>query len=448
MKKRILIACILLYASIANGQTPSTKDSSPSKETSSKPAEKKADPTWGIKFSGFIRNDVFYDSRQVVSARPANQGELLLYPANTLNDINGKDINAAPSLDMLAITTRLVGTVTGPDAFGAKTSGVIEAEFFGNANGNENVFRLRHAIARLDWPKTQLALGQYWHPLFVTDCFPGVLSFNTGMPFQPFARNPQIRLTQKLGTEVNLILAAISQTEAFVSSGPSTNIALGAAAAGQAYISNAVVPNLHAQLQYKGKSFLAGVALDYKSLRPALSAPSAPGAATLVASNERVNSVTFETYAKIITKSVIAKAEFLSGQNMYDHLMIGGYLAYGAAPNITYKPITVNSYWVEIMGTGKKLIPGIFVGYTKNNGASQDNAVASYSRGITAGKASLAEVFRVAPRMEMISGKFKFGLELEITSALYGTAGSDAKVTGTTNKVTDNRILFISSYSF
>ncbi|MEQ1625443.1 MAG: DcaP family trimeric outer membrane transporter [Sediminibacterium sp.] len=444
MKKRILIAYVLLYASIANGQPTQIKDSS----HSSKPAEKKNDPSWGIKFSGFIRNDVFYDSRQVVSARPANQGELLLYPANVLHDINGKDINAAPSLDMLAITTRLGGKVTGPDAFGAKTSGLIEAEFFGNANGNENVFRLRHAYARLDWPKTQLAFGQYWHPLFVTDCFPAVLSFNTGMPFQPFARNPQIRLTQKFGSDLNLIVAAISQTESFVSNGPGTNIALGTAVANQTYISNSVVPNLHAQLQYKAKSFVAGIALDYKSLRPALSAPSAPGETTLAVSTERVNSLSFETYAKIVTKSIIAKAEFLSGQNMYDHIMIGGYLAYGTAPAITYKPITVNSYWIEIMGTGKKIIPGIFIGYTKNNGASQDNAVTSYTRGITAGKVSIAEVFRVAPRMEMISGKFTFGLELEITSAAYGTAGSNAKVTSTTNTVTDNRILFISSYSF
>lgn len=448
MKKRILIACMLLSAGIANAQPPPAKDGTHSKENAPKPAEKKADPSWGIKLTGFIRNDVFYDSRQVVSARPANQGELLLYPANVNNDINGKDINAAPSLDMLAITTRLVGTVTGPDAWGAKTSGVIEAEFFGNANGNENVFRLRHAIARLDWPKTQLAFGQYWHPLFVTDCFPAVLSFNTGMPFQPFARNPQIRLTQKLTPELNLIIAAISQTEAFVSNGPGTNIALGAAVASQAYISNAVVPNLHAQLQYKGKAFLTGIALDYKSLRPALSAPSSTGATTLVVSNERVNSLTFEAYAKVTTKAVIAKAEFLSGQNMYDHLMIGGYLAYGTAPAITYKPITVNSYWVEIMGTGKKVIPGIFIGYTANNGASQDNAVASYTRGITASKTSIANVFRIAPRLETISGKFRFGLEAEITTAVYGTAGTNAKVTGTTNSVTDNRILFISSYSF
>jgi len=88
------------------------------------------------------------------------------------------------------------------------------------------------------------------------------------------------------------------------------------------------------------------------------------------------------------------------------------------------------------------------MGYTSNNGASQDNAVLSYTRGITSGKSSIDHVFRIAPRMELVSGKFKFGLEAEITSAAYGTAGTNAKVTGATNTVTNNRILFISSYSF
>ena len=323
-------------------------------------------PTWGIKFSGFVRNDVYYDSRQVVSARPATQGELLLYPTYMSNDMNGKDLNATPSLNMMAITSRLSGTITGPDAFGAKTSGILEAEFFGNANGNENVFRLRHAYAKLDWPTTQLGFGQYWHPLFVTDCYPGVISFNTGMPFQPFSRNPQIRLTQKLGKTLNLILAASEQTESFVSPGSSTGVALGASAASQSFLANAVLPNLHAQLQFKTSSFLVGAALDYKSVRPATSQASAAGAATVISTSETVNSMSFEFYTKITTKPVVIKAEYVSGQNLYDQLMIGGYLAYtNASPyNITYKPLKVGSAWLDIAGTGKKVVPGIFFGYT------------------------------------------------------------------------------------
>lgn len=444
MKKKLFLFNVLVFliAALLNAQTVSTSNQkAPEKKTESS-------STWGIKFSGFLRNDVFYDSRQVTSARPANQGELLLYPANVSNDANGKDINAAPSLTMLSICSRLTGTITGPDAFGAKTSGIFEAEFFGNANGNENVFRLRHAYAKLDWPTTQLAFGQYWHPLFVTDCYPGVVSFNTGIPFQPFARNPQIRLTQKLGKDLSLILAALSQTEAFVSPGSSTGIALGSAAAAQTFINDAVIPNLHVQLQYKTKSFLAGAAFDYKALRPALKVPTASGATTYVSTNEKVNSTTFELYAKLTSKDVVVKAEFVAGQNLYDHLMFGGYLAYGTSPNITYKPMGVTSYWFEIAGTGKKVIPGLFFGYAKNNGASDAGAVASYARSVTAGAASIDNVLRVAPRMEFVSGKFKFGTEIEITSAAYGAAGTDGKVTGTTTSVTNTRLLFITSYSF
>jgi len=441
MKKFSLLFTVLalLIAGFANAQTVATSDT--------KPTEKKADAssTWGIKLSGFLRNDAFYDTRQVTSARPANQGELLLYPTNVSNDANGKDINAAPSFTMSSICTRLTGTITGPDAFGAKTSGLFEAEFFGNANGNENTFRLRHAYAKLDWATTQLGFGQYWHPLFVTDCFPGTVSFNTGMPFQPFARNPQIRLTQKLGKEINLILAAVSQIEAFTSPGSSTGVALGAAAASQTFINDAVIPNLHAQLQYKSKSFLAGAAFDYKSLRPALKATSGT---TTVSTDEKVNSTTFEAYAKLSTKDVIVKAEFVAGQNLYDQLMFGGYLAYGTGTNITYKPMGVTSYWFEIAGTGKKVIPGLFFGYAKNNGASATGAVASYARSVAAGGASIDNVLRVSPRMDFVSGKFRFGTEIEITNAAYGTAGTDGKVTGTTTSVTNTRFLFITVYSF
>ncbi len=431
-----LIAFAFIY------QTTNAQNTSTDKKTET--------PTWGIKFSGFLRNDVFYDSRQVISARPANQGELLLYPTNVANDINGNDINAAPSVTMLSITSRLTGTITGPNAFGAKTSGIFEGEFFGNANGNENAFRLRHAYAKLDWKNTQLAFGQYWHPLFVTECFPGVVSFNTGIPFQPFSRNPQIRLTQNLGSGFNLILAAVSETEAFSSAGSSTNIALGAPSVSQLYANNAVIPNMHAQVQYRSNSLLMGAAFDFKSLRPALKVQSAPGASTYVSTNEKVNSFTFETYAKLTTKDVIVKGEFVSGENTFDQLMIGGYLAYGDAPNITYKPIHVNSYWFEVAGTGKTIVPGFFFGYTKNNGATDAGAITSvaYTRSVAPKAASIDNVLRIAPRLEIVSGKFKFGTEIEITSAAYGTAGTDAKVTGNTNSVTNTRILFVSTFSF
>jgi len=398
-----------------------------------KPADNSAN--WGIKLYGFVRNDIMFDSRQLVSAR---EGDLSLYPKDKSNDVNGKDINAAPTFHMLAITSRLGGTITGPDAFGAKTSAILEAEFFGNIDADINEFRLRHAWAKLDWPKTQLAFGQYWHPMFVTDCYPGVIDFNTGMPFQPFNRSPQVRLTQKLGTEgkTSFILAAISQRD-FASVAPSGYNATDP-------LRNSAIPNLHAQLQYKDAHFLIGGGIDYKTIRPRLSSGT-----PAVVSKAKADGFSLIGYMKISTPGLTIKAEAVRGKNLTDHVMIGGYLGYTAAPGAieTYHSTTTNSFWLDMSGTGKKIIPGIFAGFTNNAGA-QDGANAAYGRGIVVSGRGVKDVFRISPRFEIISGKFKLGTEIEYTSAHYGTVSNNAKVNGTTDNISNTRLLFTTTFSF
>ena len=153
-------------------------------------------------------------------------------------------------------------------------------------------------------------------------------------------------------------------------------------------------------------------------------------------------------YAKLNTKPIIIKAEYVAGQNLYDQLMFGGYLAYGTSPNITYKPIRVSSFWAEIMGTGKKVIPGLFVGYAKNKGASETGAVAAYARSESINGSSVDNVFRLAPRIEIVAGKFKLGTEIEYTTADYGTDGTNGEISGTMDKVSNTRILFSTTFSF
>jgi hypothetical protein len=62
--------------------------------------------SFGISFSGFVKTDLMYDSRQVVSIR---EGHFLLYPQNESPDINGDDINDKSSFNILSIQTRLNG---------------------------------------------------------------------------------------------------------------------------------------------------------------------------------------------------------------------------------------------------------------------------------------------------------------------------------------------------
>lgn len=106
-----------------------------------------------------------------------------------------------------------------------------------------------------------MLFGQTWHPMFVTDVFPQVVSFNTGSPFQPFSRNPQIRLTQSFD-KFNLIAALLTQRDV-TSNGP--------AGFSSSYLRNNLIPSAHLQLQYKSESFVTGAGVDYKSLTPRIS---------------------------------------------------------------------------------------------------------------------------------------------------------------------------------
>ena len=380
---------------------------------------------YGISFSGFVKADHFVDSRQTVTAR---EGHFLLYPAAEVLDSNKDDVNAAPNFNQLAIQSRLTGKITAPDAFGAKASGVIEGAFFGHTNDDINGFRLRHAFVKLAWEKTALYFGQYWHPMFVTAVFPGVVSFNTGVPFQPFSRNPQFRLEQSLGSSGTFILALLSQRD-FASPGGSTSLR------------NAVLPNVHAQVQLTpGKSVL-GAGVDYKMLRPALEEGG-------MKTTETVTGLSLIGYAKTNLGNVTVKAEGVLGQNLFDQLMIGGY---GAMAQLTDKDqtqyTTMNnmSVWAEIHGNGSKLQPGVFFGYTQNLGASDEiNAAALSARGT-----NLKDVLRVSPRLVLKSGKSQLAGELEMTQAGYATdADNKGKPEGDTNSVMNIRLLISAILSF
>lgn len=109
--------------------------------------KKEEDKTIKISWSGYVKYDAFFDSRQVLAAR---EGHLMLWPKAPEYDENGNDINASPNFNFLAIQTRLKTAISGPDALGAKTSAMIEAEFFGHTDADINGYRLRHATINLD----------------------------------------------------------------------------------------------------------------------------------------------------------------------------------------------------------------------------------------------------------------------------------------------------------
>ncbi|MEE4256332.1 MAG: hypothetical protein V2I47_04780 [Bacteroidales bacterium] len=364
------------------------------------------EPAFGIRFSGFVKTDIFWDSRQTVAAR---EGHFLLYPANEKLDAEGNDINAKANFNMLSIQTRLRGTITGPDALGAKTSGVIEGAFFGHSDGDINGFRLRHAFVKLQWTKTSLLVGQFWHPMFVTACFPGVVSFNTGTPFQPFSRNPQIRVTQNLG-KFNFILTALSELD-FVSTGPD--------GASEKYIRNSAIPTFNFRIEYhninkeENKEFLVGAGINYKTLLPRLSTDSN------YKTSETIGSLSEMIYLKLRFPKITFKLEGVYAEDPYDRLMIGGYGVESYTDPmkdyVVYAPVSTASGWLDIHTNGKTWQVGLLAGYSKNMGAGEDLVGPTYQRG-----ANIAYLYRIAPRFIYNSGRFRIAPEIEYTVAAYG----------------------------
>lgn len=394
---------------------------------------------WDVSLYGFARADYIFDSRKSAYVREYN---LNLYPLDVAKDINGEDKNATGSSNFLSVTSRIGIKFKGPDVFKAKISGNIEGDFFGNTEvnaatsgtGSIGLFRLRHATIKLDWTKTSLTFGQTWYPTFVPEVFPGVANFNTGIMFNPFGWASQIRFKQKLSDKISLDLVAYKDREFTASSVTGT--------APNTPSFNSTIPTLHGQLQFKNKNIVAGVGAEFQSLKPVTESGG-------LVSDEKLNSSTVFGYFKYSNDDIIAKFYGISGGNLTHLVMLGGYGSYTNSNGIdSYKPTRTSSFWLDIASNKQKIAPGIFVGYTKNNGLSDAGYKALYMRGLNGTTRAVDNVWRVSARVDFKENKFKLTPEVEYTAATWGTMDTSAKVTSAKENVGNFRALVSATYSF
>ena len=396
---------------------------------------------FGISWSGFVKNDFFFDSRQTVSAR---EGHFLLWPAAVNEDLDGEDINEKANFNFLAIQSRLKAAISGPDAFGAKTSGVIETDFFAQANDNINLLRLRHAFVKFDWTKVELLAGQYWNPLFVTECFPGTVSFNTGAPLQSFARNPQVRLSIK-ASNFRFMAAALSQRD-YTSRGED--------GVSSAYLRNSATPDMHLQAMYSSvdpqsnTGFVAGAGLAYKTIVPRLE--NAFGPVSLFKVDEKVGGLSAIGFLKLQTTPLTMKAQLRYGENLADVLAISGFAVKEVVDNLTgeqsYTPLRSMSFWGEIHTNGSKIQAGLFGGFSRNMGTKDE--MSSPGNDVYGLATDISFLYRISPRIIINSGKARLALELEYTSASYGSDYNTNYIPSTTNTVNNLRALLAVYYFF
>jgi len=387
-------------------------------------AENKRSYTW----YGFVRNDFYYNSRQ---NEESLDGIFHFYPKPVVSTISSADINAVPQAEMLSIATRLGLDIKGGELYNSKVSAKLEMDFAG-AGSTYFLMRIRQAYVRFDREKTSLLIGQTWHPLW-GDVTPTVVSFNSGSPFQPFNRSPQVRLNHQLFKGLS-ITGAVSWQMQTSSNGP-----LGFT---PAYQKNALIPNLVAGLQYTDHHFTAGGMLDYKRIQPE--------------SGFTLSSMSAAAYLQYRNGLFCVKGKTVYGNNMADHIMLGGYgLYYNPSDNqFGYTSLTGSSSWLNIV-YGKKWQVGAFAGLHQNLGSQlpmlHKNIAGNYTiygRGFYKEQQELLDrMVRIAPFVMHSINDFTFGLEYNLTLADYGTIQGNGKVSNPYT-ISNHRMVATVIYTF
>lgn len=372
---------------------------------------------------GFVKSETIYDTRQVADVR---EGQFLLFPLADPDPDSDEDAADTDNLLLTAIQTRLGVRGTGAQALGADLTGVIEGDFFGGpTNDNISLFILRHAFVQLRWANREVLFGQYWSPLFTVPVFPGTISFNTGAPFQPFSRQPQVRLTLKPTDQVQVVGAIAGQRDAFAEVG------------GPKLQQQSGLPLAHLHVRFLSDEVVVGGGAYAKWIRPTLT-------------SERFSAGAVQAYLKYTQPAFYVAGKATYGSDLTDHLLTGGFVQEdtGGADE-EYAALDVLSLWGDLGYDASPSVQlGLFVGFLTNEGAS--DAFTPLDGGVSGLRAPTMEsLWRVSPRVVFRAGKFQLAGEVEVTSANYA-AGLDEHFapTGDTNAATNVRGLLAAYYFF
>jgi len=289
--------------------------------------------------------------------------------------------------------------------------------------------RLRHAWAKLSWAKSEVLVGKTWNPLSDIS-FPTVIGLNTGIPFRPFGRGYQLRFTWKPTSTINVLVAALYQSEhkSFIFSD---------AANTTAGISNCAdtrsnpIPDLHLQLQFKTPSLFAGIVSEYKVVRPSTQTTGTGG---VFNADQTISSYALGAFADYKKNLFNVKVSGLYGENLSELFQQGGYAVKTlntVTGEKTYSASNSLTSWLNL-NYGNKLAVGLFAGYQKNLGFN-DNILTAANGGAFLGRwQNVDHIYRLAPSLKYSIGRLVLAAEVEYNIAGYGTINYNDK-----GKVTD-----------
>ena len=398
------------------------------------------------KFYGQIRTDLFYNTR---SNSETVDGLFYMYPLREEKDPAGNDLNDEPNGSFYTLYTRLGIDVSGPKLGKAKTSAKVEVDFRGSGT-TYSLFRIRHAYFNLDWGKSDLLVGQTWHPLY-GDVAPEILNLNMGAPYQPFRRAPQIRYRYTVKSFA-FTAAAIWQSQ-YLSVGPkSDNVGETATQKSQNFIKKSCVPEFYLGVDYKKEGLLMGVGGHVSSITPRTRSVAEDGKTYHV--SERVTGLSGEAHVKYTRENWLFAAKSVLGTNLTQTSTVGGYgiTAISATTGEqTYAPLRVSSTWVNV-AYGKVWRPALFFGYLKNLGTSEDLLDMGDGQNVLYGRigtgTDLDQLLTGSAELTYNRPNWKLGVEYSLCNAWYGNTFTPKAKAIETESVMNHRVVLTALFQF
>ena len=444
---------------------------------------------------GFIRNYFTYDSRECM----AGSGDLYFYQPKDeswnqtpeqaeASDVERQDLNNQSTFRFLSLTTRVGLNIVGYKWRNTEFTGKIEADFFAglstvsktqsdgtvlkqtHAVSGTAQLRLRQAYVSLAWDslrmnskdyaRVELTLGQTWHPMAADLC--DVIALNSGAPFGPFNRSPQVRMDARLGTIFTLTAAGLWQMQ-YNSTGPEGQSA--------EYMAYSKTPEVYLGCSFHGKGFLMRAGADVLSIKPRHQGIviGNNGKEVKIAVSDRLTTVSPFLYLQYKKGEFSIKAKTILAE-AGEHMNMNG--GYGVSKvnedgSYEYTPTRHSSSWISLVYGGKvgaqedkhpqKLQGILFAGYIKNFGtkaalwdANQDGKADMFyfPRG-----ENMNQMWRLTPTLLYTVGKFQVGIEYDITSVHYGDAKKGINAaTGLADTglhwVTNHRVQVMTKFNF
>jgi len=356
-------------------------------------AQQKESPV-EISVYGFVAVDVGHNTR---GGRTIRNERIYLFPWPDV-DRAGNPLSTKGNFEIDAAHSRFGINVKGPSVGGLSVSGLIEADFLGDARASDSNFRLRHAFLRIGHGNFILLAGQTWHPFFITENFPQLVNSSAGVPIHPLIRNPQLRLSWKPNANMELIAALIEQNN-FRTAGYTRGT------------EQAIMPEVLLQLKLGGTGPLWGaLSAGYKTL----AIPE-----TITRQHVTVSGFHSQASIRYTSEGLTARAGAIYGQNLSEMAITGGTGRVIGSPdeNPEFALLATATAWVDINRRSNSWDPGIFAGYMQALGTSREVVVID----ALSFHPDVNNVVKIAPRIRHhLNSNTWIGLEYMLTSAAWG----------------------------